>query len=175
MEVTLVHSDQTDTPSAPMAWRDSGLMRSVNKNMRQRSEAPPADPIAFFCECRSASCYAPIWMSTAAFDAEADRPGWLLHEGHEPSVSWRPDEPLTTRPTPGTERTRAVNADVGNEVSAGSRRGQRRHLRRPLGDLPRFRDRRNATRVACIGNESGGRGDSAGEESGQVLASGSVG
>jgi hypothetical protein len=175
MEVTVLHPNQTDIPSAPMAWRDSSLMRSVNNNMRQRSEAPAADPIAFFCECRSAACYSPIWMSPAAFDAEADRPGWLLHKGHEPSIARRPAEPPTIRTTPRAERARVVNANVESELPCGNGPGQLRHLRRILGDLPRFLDRRDAKRVAHSGNGPGGRGGSVDEESSQALASGSVG
>lgn len=79
--------------------RDSNLMRSVNTNLRRRSDALTGDePVAFFCECRSPSCYAPIWMSSEAFDAKLnDEPGWLLHESHEPSELWHRRAPLPTR------------------------------------------------------------------------------
>jgi hypothetical protein len=79
--------------------RDSNLMRTVNTNLRQRSETLAGDePIAFFCECGSASCFAPIWMSAEIFDTKlAVQPGWMLHEGHEPSALWHRREPLPTR------------------------------------------------------------------------------
>jgi hypothetical protein len=79
--------------------RDSNLMRSVNTNLRRRSDALAGDePIAFFCECRSPGCYGPIWMSSEDFDGRlAEHPGWLLHEGHEPSALWHRREPLPTR------------------------------------------------------------------------------
>ena len=83
----------------PEPRRDSNLMRSVNSNLRQRSDAVAGDaPVAFFCECRDQGCYTPIWMSPEAFDATlAERPGWLLHEGHEPSALWHRREPVPTR------------------------------------------------------------------------------
>ncbi len=79
--------------------RDSNLMRSINTNLRQRSDALTGDePIALFCECRSPNCYAPIWMPVQAFDGFlTDKPGWLLHEGHEPSALWHRREPLPSR------------------------------------------------------------------------------
>ena len=99
MEARPVQPDEPDSPPAPASLRDSNLMRSVNNNLRQRSEAlPAAEPIAFFCECGSPTCYAPIWMTVASFDARVeDRPGWLLHTGHEPSALWHPREPVPTR------------------------------------------------------------------------------
>jgi hypothetical protein len=90
MEDRLVHSGSR---------RDSNLMRSVNTNLRQRSESlSGAEPIAFFCECASPSCYSPLWMSATVFDGKLmDQPGWMLHEGHEPSALWHRREPLPTR------------------------------------------------------------------------------
>jgi hypothetical protein len=88
-----------DSRSASPGRRDSNLMRSVNTNLRQRSETLFADePIAFFCECGSLTCYSPIWKSAAAFDTTTiEQPGWLLYEGHEPSALWHRREPLPTR------------------------------------------------------------------------------
>lgn len=90
MEDRLVH---------PSSRRDSNLMRSVNTNLRQRSETLAADePIAFFCECARPSCYSPLWMSATVFDGKlTDQPGWLLHDGHEPSALWHRRQPLPTR------------------------------------------------------------------------------
>jgi hypothetical protein len=87
--------DRLTHPSA----RDSNLMRSVNTNLRRRSESVAGnDPIAFFCECGNANCYSPIWMPVTAFDGLlTDQPGWLLHEGHEPSMLWHRRAPLPTR------------------------------------------------------------------------------
>jgi hypothetical protein len=79
--------------------RDSNLMRSVNTNLRQRSETLSADePIAFFCECASPNCYSPLWMSASVFDAKlTDQPGWMLHADHEPSALWHRRQPLPSR------------------------------------------------------------------------------
>lgn len=79
--------------------RDSNLMRSVNANLRRRSESIAGnDPIAFFCECGNTNCYSPIWMPVTVFDGLlTDQPGWLLHEGHEPSALWHRRAPLPTR------------------------------------------------------------------------------
>jgi len=49
-----------------------------------------SEPVAFLCECQSTTCYSPIWMSRAAFDAAVDRPGLLLLEGHELLAPERP-------------------------------------------------------------------------------------
>ena len=88
-----------DRSAHPHARRDSNLMRSVNTNLRSRSETlSEAEPIAFFCECAQGSCYAPIWMSAERFDDKLTaEPGWLLHEGHAPSALWHRREPLPTR------------------------------------------------------------------------------
>ena len=93
-----VSQPSPDSLPAPPDRRDSNLMRSVNNNLRQRSETlPPDEPIAFFCECENHTCYAPIWKSAAAFDTTTVEPGWLLHDGHEPSALWHRREPLPTR------------------------------------------------------------------------------
>jgi hypothetical protein len=88
-----------DSRVAPLGKRDSYLMRTVNTNLRHRSQALQADEsIAFFCECASHHCYSPVWKSSDDFDAmTAEAPGWLLHEGHEPSELWHQREPLPTR------------------------------------------------------------------------------
>ena len=88
-----------DRPVHSGSRRDSNLMRSVNTNLRQRSEMLAGnEPIAFFCECANPSCYSPLWMSVTVFDERlADQPGWVLHEGHEPSALWHRREPLPTR------------------------------------------------------------------------------
>ena len=86
MEERFVRSKQLESLAAPVALRSSSLMRRVNNKLRHLSEAfAHSEPIAFFCECQNASCYAAIWMSMAAYDATlAERTGWLLLEGHEP-------------------------------------------------------------------------------------------
>jgi len=63
-------------------------MRDVNRNLRHLSEnLGPLEPVAFFCECQSPTCYSAIWMSVAAYDATlTDRESWLLLAGHEPGV-----------------------------------------------------------------------------------------
>jgi hypothetical protein len=67
--------------------RDSGSMRRVNSSMREVTGAfALPDPIAFFCECASLTCYAVVWMAALDFDAYSnDGQGWLLSPGHAPS------------------------------------------------------------------------------------------
>lgn len=71
-------------------FRDSQMMRSANRDLRRLSTTfGDADRIAFFCECRSPICYSPIWLSAADFDANEEGDlGWLLIEGHAPSIPW---------------------------------------------------------------------------------------
>ena len=103
-----------DRLAHPSSRRDSNLMRSVNTNLRQRSEAVDGfESIAFFCECQSPTCYAPVWLSLADFDAAVARDaGWLLLAGHFPSALWHRREPLPTRrsarPTRSTRRRPAA-------------------------------------------------------------------
>ena len=147
MEARVVQPDEPDSPAAPASLRDSNLMRSVNNNLRQRSESlPAAEPIAFFCECGSPTCYAPIWMTAASFDAgAADRPGWLLHTGHEASALWHRREPLPTR-TSLRPVSAAAEPDPAPRGGAPALldSGRPRHVRRAgLGFLPtRNGDRR---------------------------------
>jgi hypothetical protein len=70
--------------------RESSVMHRANTKLRELSGAfPHAEPLAFFCECRNAACYAVVPLSAAAFDLlEAGRTCWLLVEGHEPSAPW---------------------------------------------------------------------------------------
>lgn len=83
MEARLIASAH-ETSSEGVALRTSELMRSVNRNLRQLAESLAlSEPVAFFCECQSATCYSPIWMSRAAFDAAVEG-GLLLLEGHGP-------------------------------------------------------------------------------------------
>jgi len=81
---------EVDPPGPVVALRESGSLRGVNVGVRRASEVLGlSDPIAFFCECRLAACYAVVWLSASAFDARvADGTGWLLAEGHVPSVPW---------------------------------------------------------------------------------------
>jgi hypothetical protein len=85
--------------AVPLAPRSSTLMHAVNGNLRVLSGTfLPSDPIAFFCECRDPTCYAAVWMSAAAFDAEVTgSTTWLLSEGHEPSALWHAPTPFPAR------------------------------------------------------------------------------
>ena len=69
-------------------------MREANAGIRRCTEGFDAsETIAFYCECRTASCYAPVWLSAAEFDAVvAAKTVWVLSAGHEPSVRWRSGE-----------------------------------------------------------------------------------
>lgn len=111
MEKRLVVWDQRDSSETADARRDSNVIRSVNSNLRKRSEAfTSSERIAFFCECEDAACYLPMWMSVAAFDelvsAEA---GWLLFRGHQASALWHRREPLPTRQTARSRHARNAN------------------------------------------------------------------
>lgn len=88
MEALQVGLDQPDGAVALSAHRESTLIRSVNRDLRQRTETlGDTDQIAFFCECQDATCYAPVWMSAATFDAIVGTESeWLLLDGHEPST-----------------------------------------------------------------------------------------
>jgi len=90
MEEHLVDSIGLNVTGTAEGRRDSGSMRNMNTGMREVSNSfALSDPIAFFCECQTATCYSVVWMSAAAFDANIrDRTGWLLTTGHEPSAPW---------------------------------------------------------------------------------------
>lgn len=146
MEAHLVSSDRPDIA----ARRESRVIRSVNGNLRERSEAfDPSERIAFFCECQNVACYRPMWMSVAAFDAMvAAEAGWLLLDGHEPSGLWHHSEPLPTRetaksrraqPTIKAEDPRQAVSVQGQERLSGTRATLQRLLPVPRG--ARFRTR----------------------------------
>jgi hypothetical protein len=141
----LLHPDQPDISSSLTGVRDANLMRSVNRNLRERSETRSDDePIPFFCECANPACYSPIWMSAAAFDAKVtDQPGWLLHDGHEPSALWHRREPLpartSLRPRPSNDAARTSPDGVP---------GSPRHLRLVFGGRLTRDPSRNHAEVA---------------------------
>lgn len=94
----------SDEPGLAAPTRDSSLMRSVNVSMRQLADTLPDERelIPFFCECQTPSCYSAAWMAANTFDAAvAAETGWLLLDGHKPSVPWRQEDPPSSR---GTER-----------------------------------------------------------------------
>jgi hypothetical protein len=102
MEAHLVDSEGPGSQvTAVTRRRESSLMHTVNSNLRQRSEAvDTSESIAFFCECQTPTCYAPVWLSAADFDTAVARDaGWLLLAGHLPSALWHRREPLPTRRT----------------------------------------------------------------------------
>jgi hypothetical protein len=118
MEAHLVGSEGLGTQVAAAAQRDSSLLHTVNSNLRQRSDAvDTSEAIAFFCECQTPSCYAPVWLSAADFDTAVARDaGWLLLTGHLPSALWHRREPLPTRRTSRAipslrRRSIAIDAD----------------------------------------------------------------
>ena len=60
MEARLVDSEGLGSQVAAAARRDSGLMHTVNSNLRQCSEvADTSESIAFFCECQTAKLLRP--------------------------------------------------------------------------------------------------------------------
>ena len=65
--------------------REVALLYRVNELMREgrRGQNEP-ERIPFFCECRRADCYAPVWLTTDAYDERRHGPEeWLVLPGHE--------------------------------------------------------------------------------------------
>jgi hypothetical protein len=95
MQQRRVGLERREFSAGLFALRESSAMRSVNARMREASGSVSlSDPVAFFCECRRASCLSAIWMSVMEYDRfESDRAGWLLIEDHEPSAPWPTREP----------------------------------------------------------------------------------
>ena len=75
----------TDAPTnAIRLEREVALLYRVNEFMRQgrRGQNEP-ERIPFFCECRRADCYAPVWLTADAYDERRDGPEeWLVLPGH---------------------------------------------------------------------------------------------
>jgi hypothetical protein len=74
-----------EPPGARVVERSPALLRQVNELMREgrRGYADP-ERIPFFCECRRADCYEPVWLTGDMYDercAEAQEP--LILPGHE--------------------------------------------------------------------------------------------
>lgn len=104
---TEILEQKSSSTSALRARRQSTLMRSVNRYMRQLTDPfGSADPIMFFCECGTANCYAVIPMTGAAFDLKCgNEPGWLLLEGHRPSKRWGRTDTVPIRCPANSEPT----------------------------------------------------------------------
>jgi hypothetical protein len=111
--------------------RKSGVMRAVNDDLCALSVGLGCtEPIAFFCECRVATCFAALWQTTAEYQAVvAEAAGWILLDGHLPSAPFpdrRPADGAATGPAPdelsmrrarrrrerGAVRLRAVGEDA---------------------------------------------------------------
>lgn len=53
----------------------------------RRGQQEP-ERIPFFCECRQADCYAPVWLTADAYDQSRSGPEWsLVLPGHEGASS----------------------------------------------------------------------------------------
>lgn len=79
------HAASAQPPDARLVERSPALLRQVNELMREgrRGYAEP-DRVPFFCECRRADCYEPVWLTGDMYDqrcAEAQEP--LILPGHE--------------------------------------------------------------------------------------------
>ena len=79
------HAASAQPPGARVVERSPALLRQVNELMREgrRGYADP-ERIPFFCECRRADCYEPVWLTGDMYDercAEAQEP--LILPGHE--------------------------------------------------------------------------------------------
>ena len=121
MEAPLNVTDKLGSAEAPLARRESSLMRSVNGSMRHGSESlAPSDSIPFFCECENPSCHSSIWISIADFDTVvADATAWLLVQGHQPSALRYRGESSPTRETESSPQI-GVPADLEASQLAGS-------------------------------------------------------
>ena len=72
-------------PSTWVAERSPALLRRVNEVMREgrRGQTEP-ERIPFFCECRRADCYVPVWLTADAYDdRRAEAQESLILSGHE--------------------------------------------------------------------------------------------
>ena len=79
------HAASAPLPIARIVERSPALLRQVNELMREgrRGYAEP-ERVPFFCECRRADCYEPVWLTGDMYDerrAEAQQP--LILPGHE--------------------------------------------------------------------------------------------
>jgi hypothetical protein len=82
----LTASLQTDPPtSATPLERSPALLYRVNEVMREgRRRQQEPERIPFFCECRQADCYAPVWLTADAYDEGRSGPERsLVLPGHE--------------------------------------------------------------------------------------------
>lgn len=79
------HAASANRPGARVAERSPALLRRVNEVMREgrRGQTEP-ERIPFFCECRRADCYQPVWLTADAYDERrAEARGPLILPGHE--------------------------------------------------------------------------------------------
>ncbi len=73
------------SPNAIPLERSPALLYRVNELMREgrRGETEP-ERIPFFCECRRADCYAPVWLTADTYDERRGSPEEpLVLPGHE--------------------------------------------------------------------------------------------
>jgi hypothetical protein len=79
------HAASAEPPAARVVERSPALLRQVNDLMREgRLGYAEPDPVPFFCECRRAECYEPVWLTGDMYDerrADARQP--LILPGHE--------------------------------------------------------------------------------------------
>jgi hypothetical protein len=125
-----VGRQRTASLALPPAVRESSSMRTVNTTMRELSRSfPGSEPIAFFCECHSPSCFSAVWVSPDVFDATvAGHRDWMLLEGHRPSGRWRAGAP---GPSPATRTRLRVLPDLDDGAPRPPREQPELQLRRP--------------------------------------------
>jgi hypothetical protein len=79
------HAASAPLPTHRIVERSPALLRQVNELMREgRRGYPEPERVPFFCECRRADCYEPVWLTGDMYDerrAEAHQP--LILPGHE--------------------------------------------------------------------------------------------
>jgi hypothetical protein len=70
-------STDASTDAIPLE-RSPALLYRVNEVMREGRGQNEPERIPFFCECRRADCYAPVWLTADAYDKR--------RSGSEPSL-----------------------------------------------------------------------------------------
>jgi hypothetical protein len=93
------HAASAQRPGARVAERSPALLRRVNEVLREgrRGQTEP-ERIPFFCECRRADCYQPVWLTAGAYDerrTESQDP--LILPGHEHEADTRPGRTAVQR------------------------------------------------------------------------------
>jgi hypothetical protein len=125
MDASLVDSCEPDSLAETAVPRESSLVRGINRGMAHRSaQLGHPEPLMLFCECRAPACYAPLFVTLAAFDTvvKSGR-SWLLRDGHESSA---PSPAVDSSRAEQTRRTPSLESSAGRRSAISSTRPPRR-------------------------------------------------